>query len=380
MLKYACFPHTRGYYDTALFENELKTAFRLNSIKALNSGKSAIDIGLQISGLQPGDEVLLPSFACESVLQPVLRNRLNPRFVDISYDFNISVDHIEDIISNKTKAIIVPHIAGKMAPIDVIERMAKQNDLILIDDSAQAIGAQCRNRFAGSFGDLGIFSLGEGKVIMASAGGFLVINNNSLKSSLDTLEIVCERKNEVIKRILRNLYLYQFRKYTYPFVASSHRFFKRERALYSTHLISEIDALIGSSQYKRLYDFISKRRENAKILNDTLSTIPQVICPEITPMHICTNYIIRIELNKSISKIRPSLIVKMGKYLRRYQIEVSWPYYPLHFSLNKNDQCLKVTEMIWNKLLALPNTPSLNEEDMKYIGEMVKKFLKYSFK
>lgn len=380
MIRYVFNSYQENCYDISRFENEVKNAFDLNFVKAFNSGKSAIDVGLKISGLLPGQEILLPSFACNSILLPVIRNRIHPKYVDISHDLNISVDSIQDNISPDTKAIIVPHIAGKMAPIEVIERIARENNLILIDDSAQAIGAQCHRRFAGSFGDLGIYSLGEGKVIMASAGGVLAINNNSLRPNLNTHKISPERKIEVVKRVLTSLYLYQFRRYTYPFISTYHGIFKREQASYSTHLMSDIDALIGSAQIRRLDNFIAKRRENAKILNDTLSQIPQIICPRITPDHICTNYIIRIELKNNISKIRPPFMVKLVKYLKKHQIEVSWPYYPLHFSSNNNNTDLKLTETIWNQLLALPNNPSLNEEDMKYIGDTVKNFYNTSFK
>ncbi len=179
-----------GYYTKEchrLLEN------KTGSTKALlvHSCTAALEMAAILCNLKPGDEVIMPSFTFVSTANAVCLRGAVPVFVDIDeHTLNITSQTILPAITSKTKAIYVVHYAGVVCDMEPILSLAKQHNLYVVEDAAQALGSQYKGKKAGSFGDLAAFSFHETKNIISGEGGALTINNETM---IERAEIIREK-------------------------------------------------------------------------------------------------------------------------------------------------------------------------------------------
>ena len=147
----------------------------------VNSGTSALYIALKAAAVGPGDEVITTPYTFQATVVAILMAHAVPVFVDTAPDsFLIDVSKIEDAITEKTKAILPVHIAGYPADLDTFVEISKKHNLKLIEDCAQAHGAEWRGRGVGSWGDFGCFSFQSSKNLCAGEGGIILMNDREL--------------------------------------------------------------------------------------------------------------------------------------------------------------------------------------------------------
>lgn len=145
-------------------------------------GKSALYHCLLSLGLKSGDTILLPNYICSSVLVPIKKIGLNTVFYDINeYDLNANLDSIKKCLKMElsVKAVLVASMYGTPAELGSIERFCKDNQLLLIDDAAQSLGAKIEKRYVGTFGDAGFFSFSPGKATPGHLGAFFWTSNKN---------------------------------------------------------------------------------------------------------------------------------------------------------------------------------------------------------
>ena len=169
-----------------LCEKILEDKYGFNKISLTNSCTIALEIAAVISNIEPGDEVIIPSFTYVSIANAfALRgaklvfadsNKLNP---------NIDEDKIEELISPKTKVLVVMHYSGIACNMDKIKAIVAKHNLFLIEDAAQCINSYYKKEPLGSIGDLGCFSFHETKNIHCGEGGLIAINNKTLSDRID---------------------------------------------------------------------------------------------------------------------------------------------------------------------------------------------------
>lgn len=163
---------------TAKAQDWLKGRVGVPAAFLTHSCTAALEMAAILSGLEPGDEVILPSFTFVSTANAIVLRRAVPVFVDIRPDtLNIDETLIEAAITPRTKAISVVHYAGVCAEMTAILDIAKRHGLLVIEDAAQAMLSTYRGRRAGQLGDLACFSFHETKNVTAGEGGALTINN-----------------------------------------------------------------------------------------------------------------------------------------------------------------------------------------------------------
>lgn len=167
-------------YITNEFEAEMSKYLSVKYVLACSNGGAALKLSLIALGIGVGDEVLVPSFTFIASASSILAVGAIPKFVDIDETMNIDVTLIEQNISDRTKAIMVVHMQGSPANMKMIMKIAKKFKLKVIEDTAQALGAEIGGKKAGTFGDCGAFSLQAGKTITCGEGGVLVTNNKEL--------------------------------------------------------------------------------------------------------------------------------------------------------------------------------------------------------
>lgn len=163
---------------TAKCQDWLKEYLGVAGAFLTNSCTTALEMAAILSELEPGDEVIMPSFTFVSTANAVVLRRAVPVFVDIRPDtLNLDEELIEAAITSRTKAICVVHYAGVCAEMDTIAEIARRHGLLVIEDAAQALMSTYRSRPAGRLGDLACFSFHETKNVTTGEGGALAINN-----------------------------------------------------------------------------------------------------------------------------------------------------------------------------------------------------------
>jgi len=165
--------------EVDLYEKEFAAYFGARYATAVSSGTAAIHSALGALRLEPGTEVITSPITDPGTIAPILFQNCIPVFADVDYEtLNISPQSIKEKITEKTKVIIPVHLAGQPADMDPIMEIAKEHDLIVIEDCAQAHGARYKEKFVGTMGDMGCFSLMSGKHMTSGGQGGMVITNN----------------------------------------------------------------------------------------------------------------------------------------------------------------------------------------------------------
>ncbi|MEO0372769.1 MAG: dTDP-4-amino-4,6-dideoxygalactose transaminase [Pseudomonadota bacterium] len=187
------------------------------SRKALitHSCTAALEMASILCDLEPGDEVIMPSFTFVSTANAVVLRGAMPVFVDIDpHSLNICPAKVADAVTDRTKAIFAVHYAGFPADMDALKAIADAHNLILVEDAAQALGSTYKGRPAGSLGDLAAFSFHETKNVVSGEGGALTINREDM---IERAEIIREKGTDR-SRFLRG----QVDKYTWVDLGSSY--------------------------------------------------------------------------------------------------------------------------------------------------------------
>jgi len=165
--------------EVAAFEEEFATYTQAQYGIGVNTGTSALHLALLAAGIGPGDEVITVPFTFVATVAAIYYTGATPVFVDIDpRTFTIDVKAIEAAITDKTKAILPVHLYGQPADMDPILDIAKRHGLVVIEDAAQAHGAEYKGKRVGSIGDMGCFSFYPGKNLGAYGEGGMVVTSN----------------------------------------------------------------------------------------------------------------------------------------------------------------------------------------------------------
>ncbi|MFA5178392.1 MAG: aminotransferase class V-fold PLP-dependent enzyme [Candidatus Paceibacterota bacterium] len=189
---------------TEILEKIFQEKMGLGQCFSFNSGRSCLLAAFSAMGIGEGDEIIAQSFTCNAVINPILKFKAKPVYVDIGPNLNMDLNKIEEKITPKTKAIIAQHTFGWPAEIEEIKKICEKHKLILIEDCAHALGAKRNGKFCGSFGDISFFSFGRDKIISSVYGGMLCANNKELASKVSDFyhQINYPKNSWIIQQIL----------------------------------------------------------------------------------------------------------------------------------------------------------------------------------
>ena len=224
---------------------------------ATSSCTGAIHLALMALGVKAEDEVIVPDITWIASVEPVLYIGAKPVFVDVlSHSWCIDPDKIRRAITPKTKAIIVVHLYGNVCEMDEIMAIAKEYNLVVLEDAAEGLGSEYKGKKAGSIGDAGVFSFHGTKTMTTGEGGILVTNN----------EVVFE-KAKVLNDHGRN-----------PKDPENKMFWMREYGY--KYKMSNLQAAIGCAQIERIEELVNKKRQIFKWYKEFLKDIPCDLNPE----------------------------------------------------------------------------------------------------
>jgi dTDP-4-amino-4,6-dideoxygalactose transaminase len=161
-------------------EREIEKYFDIPHAVACNSGTSALWIALGALGIGPGDEVIVPGYTFIASITSIIFARAIPVLAEIDDTLTLNPEDVRNKITPRTRAIMLVHMLGNPGHLDEIRKIAKQNNLFLIEDCAQAFAAQYRGKYVGSYGDVGTFSFNFYKTITAGDGGLVATADKKL--------------------------------------------------------------------------------------------------------------------------------------------------------------------------------------------------------
>jgi dTDP-4-amino-4,6-dideoxygalactose transaminase len=242
----------QGVSETQRFETALQDTIGVKHALAVNSGTSALICALVGAGIGPGDEVLVPAYTWVSTAAAPLAVGAIPVLVDIDESLSIDPIDVKRKITPRTKAIIPVHMRNLVVDMDSLMQIARDHDLVVIEDACQAIGVMYRGRRVGSIGHAGVFSFNQHKNIKSGEGGALLTNDSRIFARAGMYHDVGSYSREG-----------RFEADEPLFVGLNFR-------------IPELLAAILNPQLKRLDKQLAKRQARRKVILEELSRKPEL--------------------------------------------------------------------------------------------------------
>ncbi|MHA1733699.1 MAG: DegT/DnrJ/EryC1/StrS family aminotransferase [Promethearchaeota archaeon] len=226
------------------FEKAFAEYMGVEHAVGVNSGTAALHVAIAAAGISTGDEVITSPFTFMASASSILHNNAIPVFADVQEDtLNIDPDDVRRKVTEKTKAIIPVHLAGLPADMDPILEIAREHDLVVIEDACQAHDAVYKGKKVGTMGDFGTFSFYPSKNMTTGEGGMVVTNNDEYAEQCRMVRHHGEREWYIYDRLGWN------------------------------YRMTEIQAAIGTAQLKKLRRFVRVRKENGAYLNRKLEEL-----------------------------------------------------------------------------------------------------------
>jgi len=333
------------------FEEKIANYMGCEYTAVLNSGTSALHANLIANGIGKNDEIIVPSFTFIATANAPLFVGAKPVFADIEKDtFGLDPVSVEENITENTKAIIPIHYGGCPCKIKELKEIAEDNDLALIEDAAESFGADIDSKMTGTFGDSGILSFCQNKVITTGEGGALITDSKELYE-----KIILIRSHG---RLESEDYFNSAGYFDYISLGYNWR-------------MSNITAALGLAQIEKVDKIINMRIEKSKYLTKRINEETDEIETFTPPKGYKHVY----QLYSVLANFRDDLI----DYLSESGISSKIYFDPVHQSnfyteKLKYDCKLPVTEEVAKKTLTLPMFPSITTEEIDYIASTIGKF------
>ena len=325
------------------FEKKIADYIGTKHAIALNSGTSALHAALLAHGIGKNDEIIVPSFTFIATVNSPLFVGAKPVFADIEEEtFGLNPQSVEDKITKDTKAIIPVHYGGCPCKIREIKDIAEDNDLIVIEDAAEAFGASVDGKNVATFGDSNILSFCQNKIITTGEGGAVVTDSDEIYEKLKLI-----RSHG---RLESGDYFSTVGLFDYIELGFNWR-------------MSNLTATLGISQISKADKIIEMRKENVSYLSKRiLEETDEIIIPNVPKGYNHVYQLFSVLANK-----RDALI----DYLSENGISSKSEFYKNGL---KYDDVLPVTEKMHEKTITLPMFPTLTTEQMDYMAETIGKF------
>lgn len=336
--------------DVKLFETEFAKFCNTQNAVGVSSGTEALFLALKSLGIGQGDEVIVPAFTYIATALAVSYTGAKPVFVDIDEDsYNINAREIKSVIRKNTKAIIPVHLYGQPANMPEILKIAKQYNLKIIEDCAQAHGASIKMtndkwRLTGNLGDVGCFSFYPSKNLGGMGDGGIITTNNK----------------EIYEKLLRLRNYGRISKYEHIIIGYNSR-------------LDTLQAAILRVKLKKINEWNNMRRNAAGIYNKLLQNVYEVITPKTTDSskHVYHVYAVRVRNRDKILRILQD---------KGIDVLIHYPI-PLHLQAAYKDLGYKkgdfpISETVANEIISLPMYPHIKTSQIKFVTDSIKKALR----
>jgi len=325
-------------------ERLLRESTGARGVLAVNSCTAALEMAVEVAGLGPGDEVILPSFTFVSTANAVMKSGARPVFADIDpVTFGLDATAVARHITPRTRAIIPMHYAGMACDMAALDAIARQHGLDVLEDAAHGINATCGGRALGACGSFGAVSFHETKDLVCGEGGALLIRDDETR--LRAAEILREKGTD------RTAFLRGERdKYTW--VGSG-----------SSYVLSDLLAAIAVVQFSKVPEITRRKTAQAERLLAGLAAYRGLVQLPVVPDHCRPNWHLFAVL------VNPAHRNWVLQALRAEGVSAAFHYIPLHSAPYARHSAhiapveLPVTDRVSASLVRLPISPSFTEAD-----------------
>jgi perosamine synthetase len=327
------------------FEHEFAAYIGTQHAVAVNSGTSGLQLCLRALGIQPGDEVLVPSYTFIAAANVIRLEQAVPVFVDVDADsLNMDPERARAAITPKTRAMMIVHTFGRPAALDRLMAVAEDRGLRVIEDACEAIGADFKGQRVGSFGDAGVFAFYPNKQITTGEGGMIVTDDLAIARRV---------------RSLRN----QGRTDSGDWLDHAEPGFN--------YRLSEMNCALGRSQLRRIEEILERRAQVAAWYDDNLRDEPHVIVPELQILEGRVSwfvYVVRLsdafrheERDRVVERMMERGIA-CGRYFPPIHQQPAYSGWSLR-------QALPVTESVGERCVALPFFNRLTKSQVQEVSQ-----------
>ena len=317
---------------------------------AVSNGSAALELGIKALGIGLGDEVIMPTFTIISCALAVIRAGATPVYVDADpITWNMQVEEIETLITDKTKVIMAVHIYGLTVDMDPLLQIAKKHNLKIIEDAAEVIGQTYKGKPCGSFGDISTFSFYPNKQITTGEGGMVLVDDEELSKKCMSLRNLCFGKENRFKHEEQG---WNFR-------------------------ISNLQAAVGVAQLERLPQTIKKKKKIGSLYQKNLKDFESFKLP-LSQNDFCENiYWVFGVLSDNENKNAKWWISK----LLEEEIGTRPFFYPMHLQpcfkkITCSKLSLKNSERLSKKGFYLPSGTTLTNNEVNRVCESIIKLEK----
>jgi perosamine synthetase len=329
----------------SLFEEAFSCKAGCNSGIACVSGTAALHLIMAALGLEPGDEVIIPTFTMIATAFAVSYTGARPVFVDSERrTWNMDIDQIEAKITDRTKAIVVVHTYGHPVDMDAVLEIARRHNVYVVEDAAEAHGAEYKGRLAGSLADAAAFSFYANKIITTGEGGMVTTNNTRLAETV---------------RTLRDHAFSKERHFWHKYIGYSFR-------------ITNLQAAVGLAQTEQMDGFVIRRRENAARYTSLLQDVPGLSLPVEEPWARNVYWMYGVLVEDEFGLTRDEL----RRCLAERGIETRTFFIPMHLQPiyygDYQGERYPVAEELCRRGLYLPSASSLTQQEIEFVVRVVK--------
>lgn len=320
---------------------------------AISNGTSALHAACFAAGIQPGDEVITTPLTFAASSNCVLYCGGTPVFADVDLKtYNIDPEDIRRKITDKTKAIIAVHLAGQPCDMDEIHKIAKEHDLLVIEDGAHALGSVYKGKKVGTLSDMTTFSFHPVKPITTGEGGMIVTDNEEFYQKMMLFRSHGITRDENLMTRNDGPWFYQ------------------QLDLGYNYRITDIQCALGCSQMRKLDRFLARRKEIVTRYNEAFADCENIIIPYQLPetesgWHLYIVQVKNCDRRKVFEALREHGIAVNVHYIPVYL----HPYYQEH---GYKDVHCRNAEEVYSHIISLPLYPTLTEEQQQYVIETLK--------
>lgn len=380
--------------DVPAIEKEFKEYLEVKHAFSFNSGRSALMAILNSLRLKDDDEVLLQAFTCNAAVNPIIGAGLRPVFIDIDDTLNLDPKDLKRKITVSSRAIIVQHNFGWPAKIEEISKIAKENNLLLIEDCAHSLGAKFKNRFCGTFGETAFFSFGRDKIISSVFGGMAVTNDKKIGERLKEFQGKLDYPSNfwIFQQLLHPLLMnwkiipaYAIHSFLGRMILGAfHQLSILSKAVYKEEKKGKIPsqfpkrfpnalAILALNQFRKLDKFNAHRREIADFYEKELSgfNLPLAQSQErIKPSFMRYPVLVEKETNEILKEARKRKIYLDDGWRKSIVVPPDTDIRKMRYI---SGSCPRAEEIV-NSILNLPTHINISLEEAKKIAEFIKKY------
>jgi perosamine synthetase len=326
------------------FESAFAEFVDVRHAASCNNGTSALHLAYLALGLQPGDEVLMPTLTYVATANAVRYCGAVPVFVDSSPGtMNLDPEQLERCLTPRTRGIVAVHLYGHPADMDPILAFAREHDLFVVEDAAEAHGGRYRGAACGSLADLGTFSFFGNKIISTGEGGMVTGNDDRLDQAF---------------RLYRGQGMQPDRRYWFTVVGYNYR-------------MTNVQAAIGLAQLENAKLHLGRRRDVARWYRDLLGDLePLVLLPVEEPWAEHAYWIYTVVLGDEVVLQRDELMERLAAD----GIETRPVFHPMHTlpPYRTSEASFPVAERLGARGVSLPTHGRLTQDDVAYVAERLR--------